>query len=68
MGNVTTSQTTCIDSLKSLVNYIEVVNEFNRKRNCLIKRFNESVMNEEQIQLFLSVIEYHRKVVSYYIY
>uniref|UniRef100_T1I9H6 Uncharacterized protein n=1 Tax=Rhodnius prolixus TaxID=13249 RepID=T1I9H6_RHOPR len=54
----------CSDSLRSHVNALKVVNDAVERGIVLIKKFNESVRDEQQKQYLLRMVEYHRKVVT----
>ena len=54
----------CSDSLRSHVNTLKVVNDTAEKGIALIKKFKESVRDEQQKQFLLRVVEHHRKVVT----
>lgn len=54
----------CSDSLRSQVNALKVVNDTAERGIALIKKFNESVRDEQQKQFLLRVVEHHRKVVT----
>lgn len=54
----------CSDSLRSHVNALKVVNDTAERGIALIKKFNESVRDEQQKQFLLRVVEHHRKVVT----
>ncbi|CAH1115349.1 unnamed protein product [Psylliodes chrysocephalus] len=51
----------CSDSLRSQVDALEVVNDTAERGIALIKKFNESVRDEQQKQFLLRVVEYHKK-------
>lgn len=53
----------CNDSLRSHVNVLKVVSDTERGI-ALIKKYNESVRDEQQKQFLLRVVEHHRKVVT----
>ncbi|CAH1108321.1 unnamed protein product [Psylliodes chrysocephalus] len=53
----------CSDSLRNQVDALKVVNDTAERGIALIKKFNESVRDEQQKQLLLRVVEHHRKVV-----
>ncbi|XP_073986719.1 uncharacterized protein [Rhodnius prolixus] len=54
----------CSDSLRSHVNALKVVNDAVEREIVLIKKFNESVRDEQQKQFLLRAVEYHREVVT----
>ncbi|XP_073979047.1 uncharacterized protein [Rhodnius prolixus] len=54
----------CSDSLRSHVNALKVVNDAVERGIVLIKKFNESVRDEQQKQFLLRAVEYHREVVT----
>ena len=46
------------------MNALKVVNDTAERGIALIKKFNESVRDEQQKQFLLRVVEHHRKVVN----
>lgn len=52
------------DSLREKVNALKVVNDTAERGIALIKKFNESVKDEQQKQFLLKVVEHHRKAVT----
>lgn len=54
----------CSDSLRSSLNALKVVNDTAERRITLIKKYDESVGDEQQKQFLLRVVEHHRKAVT----
>ena len=53
----------CNDALRSSINSLKVVNDTAERGIALIKKFNESVRDDQQKQFLLRIVEHHRKAV-----
>ena len=54
----------CSDALRSSINALKVVNGTAERGIALIKKFNESVRDEQQKQFLLKIVEHRRKAVT----
>jgi hypothetical protein len=54
----------CSDAPRSSINSLRVVNDTAERGIGLIKKFNDSVRDEQQKQFLLRIVEHHRKVVT----
>lgn len=54
----------CSTTLRALVDSLKVVNDTAERGIALIKKFNDSVKDEQQKQFLLRVVEHHRKCVA----
>ena len=54
----------CNDTLRNSINALKVVNDTAERGIALIKKFNDSIRDEQQKQFLLRIVEHHRKAVT----
>jgi hypothetical protein len=61
---ITDAEKYCSNELRIFINALKVVNDTAERGIALIKKFNESVRDEQQKQFLLRIVEHHRKAVT----